>query len=136
MKIIYLKISTFRGISMGASHYYAHLIVTEGNNYNKTQLSYQMSQSDADNLNKKEEHPWYRAGETSTRFDTKDLIREAAISYCSELYNDDEYMLVEGDPVYMYDKKYNKILAGLRPVWFDTATNREIDNWLRESQYN
>lgn len=130
MNIVYLKISTFRGISIGAEHYYGKLIFMEP--YLHHELSYTMTQEDAVKLNDKDpDWPYHSEGEKSTRFDSKDLVREAAIKYCTEKWNDDEYVLVESDPISPFNRKRDRILSGIRPVWAYDATDREIDKWLK-----
>ena len=115
MHIIYVKISSFRGISPDAEHYYGGLI--KYNPYSHEELKFKLTASQAAKLNEKDPSwPYWEEGMLSGRFDSKDDIRHAAIQHCTELYNDDEYVLIEGNPVYMFDKKECKILSGLRPV--------------------
>ena len=99
---IFLEISTWAGISLGAEHFYGKL---RNSSFDKTvELLRKLTTVECIHLNKKDNYLGlrYREGELTERFESPDLIRTLAINTWKEHYPDGE-ILVEGsciaDPV-------------------------------------
>lgn len=70
----HLEVSTFRGISIGATHFYGRLRGPEIN----YEISKVLTRAEAKELSDKDDFTW-RAGQTTNRFDTRDDVIAAGI---------------------------------------------------------
>lgn len=83
--IVTLEITCWKGMSIGATHYYGHLKGYIGEEYKSVELEYKMTASQAAKLNKKDEQltrssgGLYSRGSVSTRFDTEEQIIKLAL---------------------------------------------------------
>ena len=102
--VIYLKITTWRGMSLGAVHYYGKL---NSNNYDdkSIELRKKMTSHEAAKLNKLHGYgSLYKAGSSTEGFDTKDEIIELAMREFKNHYPNVR-ILILGDAVYSEPKK-------------------------------
>ena len=78
--IINLYITTWKGISEGAEHYYAELQGPHETNYKKVELYDTLTPHQAAQLNKKNnERNLYKAGQSNVGFDTYEAAIQAGI---------------------------------------------------------
>lgn len=91
--VAYVNISSYSGISIGATHYYGKL------EYNDQfeELNYEMTKDQAQKFCAKDPSDLftYREGETTTRFDTRDSVIAVALGRIKE-YPDIEILLEGG----------------------------------------
>lgn len=108
-KIVHLEIRSFRGISIGATHYYGELKGHVDGHYKSVDLEYAMTAQQAKALTKKdfEERGYqrmrYSPGDMYAGFDTMDDVRAEAIRQYKTHFPKAE-MLVEGHAAY-YERK-------------------------------
>lgn len=130
-----LDITSFRGWSIGATHYYGKIsMVGLGRrHFRPCELTYAMNGADAAKLNEKESEPIYEAGMITNRFDTKDLVRAAALAWFDANANLNADILTEWHSVHAWDAAECSILH-CPPE--DTArlarsSDRDVDDFLR-----
>lgn len=91
---VYLEITTWQGISLGATHYYGKLVYGA----ECIELTHSLTATQAAKLGRL--HDWtYREGDRSPHFDMKEEIIELALSTYKEHFPD-AYLLVLGKPCY------------------------------------
>lgn len=79
ISIVYLEITSFRGMSIGATHYYGKLVCP---NANSVELCYQLTKAEVDELNARDRTMCYREGELSIRFSTRsDIINLVLVDW-------------------------------------------------------
>jgi len=75
MTIVFLEITSFIGISLGATHYYGKLVGDVDGKYNKADLKRTLTAAGADGLTERHGDGYaYRAGQAVENFDTKEEI--------------------------------------------------------------
>ena len=103
MKILHVKITTWAGMSVGATHYYGDIVFPYEDHKDDIKLTFLLTKRDVLLLHKKERMyaPSYRTkyiiGEESSRFDTKEEIEKAGIKYYEENLKKKYLLLVRGD---------------------------------------
>jgi len=113
---VYLKITSFRGLSLGAVHYYGELRAR--NPYRCVELSNTLTVASAKRLNKQRRdefrgEDWnYRVGMKVNGFDTQQEIIDLAIKTYKTHFQD-ATILIRGDPVYAEPQE---IIDGKRSV--------------------
>lgn len=83
-----LEVSSYCGISVGATHVYGHLVTFDP--HEKIELTRKLTAQDAEKLNKGEDDHFgaYKEGDDTQRFDTLRELRELAIKTFREKYPD------------------------------------------------
>ena len=111
MKILHLKITTWAGMSIGATHYYGDILFPYDKHKEDIKLSFILTKRDVLLLHKKERmyalsyRTKYIIGEESSRFDTKEEIEKAGIKYYEENLKKKYSILVLGDSGIMEPQK-------------------------------
>jgi hypothetical protein len=111
MIILHLEITDYL-YSIGATHYYGHIVFPFKEKYGQlglperveenVELGFELTRTDAEALNKKErsyapDHRCvYKVGERSTRFDSPKLVEIAGIKYYNEKLKEKYPLLVLG----------------------------------------
>ena len=90
--IVYLDITSWQGMSIGAEHFYGALIHS-GDTYQKIEVEGKMTSKQAKALSKKDDFP-YRAGSRTTRFETREEVIEAAKIVFAEKFPGIEFLVV------------------------------------------
>jgi hypothetical protein len=102
MKILHVEITTWAGMSIGATHYYGKIEFPYDDHKDSIELNFILTKRDVILLNKKERMyaPTFRTkyiiGEPSSRFDTKEEIERAGIKYYEENLKKEYSLLVLG----------------------------------------
>lgn len=82
ISLAYLEISSYTGISIGATHFYGKLIFYNGDKREDHELRRELSASEARLLNKIDDFASYRPGQSTERFDSReDVIAQAVTEY-------------------------------------------------------
>lgn len=130
-----LDITSFRGWSIGATHYYGKINMTgvAWDHFRPVDVHYTMTEADAAKLNEKEDHPFYEAGMQTTRFDTKELVRAAAIAWFDENADSKADVLADWHSSHVWTSKDCQILRCPPAVLerLGALSDREIDDFLR-----
>lgn len=91
ISILHLEITSWQGISIGATHYYGRITFPFEEKEKDIELGFQLTETDVRNLNRKERDFYalsyrtrYHVGERSIRFDTQEEIKKVAIEYYGE----------------------------------------------------
>ena len=96
MNIITLEISSFTGISLGATHYYGMICFEDmRGNLVKHELEYKISTSEAKRLNKIDGGGW-KAEMTTSRFESKGAVIQSAIEWFQKHFPKQDAVLVIG----------------------------------------
>jgi hypothetical protein len=125
-KRVVLEISTWRGISIGAQHYYGKLHWYDADDeYQTHEITRILDKESAFKLTKQknsgraEDYQWfdYEAGDESTDFDSRQEIRDIAIATYKEHYPEAN-MLQEGrwavcDPQEVIDADDKELMKGI-----------------------
>ena len=104
MNKVFLDISCWAGISLGAEHYYATLTINDHPNYSQHRLNKVLTEKDAAALNKKDKCAiaLYEAGELSDRFDSESEVIKLAMATWKKIFPSGEILLLGssavGDP--------------------------------------
>lgn len=98
-----LEISCWKGISLGATHYYGSLVGYNNEEYCRYDIEKVMTQADAKRLSKKDSFK-YREGNKTTRFETKEEIRQLALAQWKQLFPNGT-VLLEGRSAYADPQK-------------------------------
>jgi len=98
-RIVYLDITSWQGMSIGATHYYGKLRGYIGKEYKTVELEYTMTARDAARLNKIDRDPgfgdyFWAKGEKSSRFETEEKIEAVAIATYKAHYPDAIFLAV------------------------------------------
>ncbi len=100
MSIVYLKISTWQGISLGATHYYGELVMSAGEDYRVIELKKSLTKRQAAKLNKAADMDWlYEPGDQYHGFDTKAEIIVLAVKTFRDHFPGAD-LLILGNPAY------------------------------------
>jgi hypothetical protein len=122
VKVAELRISTFKGISIGAEHWYGKLQYSEPfrsswssndpTNFKTVTVERAMTAEEADVLTEKDGFGWL-AGDMTSRFDTIELLDAAAIPIFEKHFDPTEDLLVRtySSGQWQYDR-HRKVLAG------------------------
>lgn len=148
MSVIHLEITSFRGISPGAIHYYGQVRPAYDSHYDrengkrkyiKDELKYVIEQKHIDMMDELcDPRDWERwmweVGNETGRFFSKEDVIEAAIKLFNEKYDPNVDVLTTWKSVYMFNRTKDKFLAGSKDVIarvnsFDT--DRTADFFLR-----
>ena len=101
LKIVYLEISSWAGVSLNAEHYYGKLVGHDADGeYLSFEMEWPLSQKMATQLNKKDsirgtDHFRHKSGNPTYRFDTSDEVKEWAISTWRDRFTDSD-LLIDG----------------------------------------
>lgn len=122
--LVLLDISTFRGISIGAEHYYGkfsvypkfrEIVKSDGSishqsstsdprhKYDRYEIKRKLSQKEAIELNKKDDGGFFtssfgfKKGDETTRFDNKDQLMLAALRKFRELFDPEDILVIKND---------------------------------------
>ena len=141
MKAVYLRITSWAGVSIGAEHFYGSL--TCNSPHSKVEVSKPMSQEEVDTLNKKDNWDSYKVGDLTERFDTEDDVRQRAIEILKVHFPDCE-LLFEGSsccsdpckvviaPEPMFTEG-NRLYAAAKKIGFwdndEKAMHKLADEW-------
>ncbi len=91
IKRVHVHVTTYRGISPGATHYYGRLVCTGGDPYDH-ELRHLLSKKEAAEMNDGEsslsEFMQYEVGEESTRFSTRSGVIDAALAEWKDFHAD------------------------------------------------
>lgn len=105
MRVVLLHLSTFRGISIDAEHWYGEMTYRPFDNGRwssddprnfKQRVMKKMTQADADTLNNKDGWDYFQEGEETNRFDTIPLLLEAAKPMFREHFDATTDVLIAG----------------------------------------
>lgn len=122
-KIVYLEITTWIGVSLGAMHFYGELVGYIDDEYTKVELKRKLTSAAVKELH---EYGWssVRAGDLFHGFDTRDDIRDEALATWQEHFPA-ALVLLEGRSAIGNPQK---VLAG--PEDFKTRVNQ----WYEEDK--
>jgi hypothetical protein len=123
--VVYLVITSWQGISLGAEHYYAKLKGDAYGEYTTYDLHKVMTEEDAEILRKKDDWRHYKAGSLTDRFNTKEEARESAILALPTAFPH-AVALLEGNPAYVEPHyclwvKNLAYIEKLNKVWKDAT---------------
>jgi hypothetical protein len=151
MKILHLEITDLL-FSMGATHYYGHIVFPSESKKENIELGYTMSKADATALNKKEKmyaagyRATYHAGDRSTRYDTKEQVIASGIKYYDEKLRNKNTILVVGRSGVIEPKKvigYHlktplqiKLITEINKIAAEYHYNDDCDTEHNKSLYN
>ena len=97
--LVYLEITSWRGISIGAIHYYGSMVVCNGK-LTKTPLMRKITKAAQIELARQDggdRHlSLYPVGSETERWRSKDALRRAAIRWFNKRYSTEDSMLIEG----------------------------------------
>lgn len=120
---VYIEITSFIGVSIGAKHYYGHLIGYKDGEYTSIELYNCLSAREARKLNR---DSWFdaafREGDMYAGFDTKDDIINLALVKWKH-YFPDASILVLGDIAY---GKPQEVLVGPEDY------KKQINEWAEQ----
>lgn len=141
--LVRLAVTTFRGISIGAQHWYGTLHVSckrdsKGTTrfgykawshpHDEVELKYVLTEEQAAILREKDSDPhWPQAGEETARFDTRDQVYAAARQAFKELYTPDDLLVSEG---VNKNRDYYIAMEGLKTGEFNMVPDRDQWTWL------
>lgn len=123
MKVVKIDMTTFRGWSIGAEHWYGKLSYrlpfkgswssTDPTNFKPIELKRQMGEEEAKMLSEKDGYEWL-AGEETTRFDTPEQLDAAGLLVFNELFDPNEDILIRvfNDSVHWKDDRFRKVVGG------------------------
>ena len=97
-------ISSYRGISINAEHWYAKAWRDDGSRLEEHDANRRLTSAEAADLNDKDEAVGtrYRTGETSKRFDTREEALAAGVIKVHEAWRHDG-PIEEGSPIYEHN---------------------------------
>ncbi len=125
LKFVYLEITSWVGLSIGAEHYYGKLIIS-GTREKSVDLTKKLSDRECFYLNKKDSLSGiirWKAGQTTKRFNTEADLERLAIKIWKKKYPKYDALL-EGrssilDPQKPLDARKKVVLNKLRKFWID-----------------
>jgi hypothetical protein len=97
--LVYLDISTWRGLSIGAVHYYGQL-KSYGKSYRQIVLMRKVTPAVVDELTDADGNCSYKVGWETERWRSKRALRQAAIRYFKKHYPIEGALLIEGQSAY------------------------------------
>lgn len=92
-KIIYLKITSYKGFLAIASHYYGTLIQAYGER-KRVEVQYRLSAALARKMTREDEGFTWREGSLTTRFESREDIVPAAIELYEERFPDADLLIL------------------------------------------
>ena len=118
---VVLEISSWAGMSLGAEHYYGALIGYINDEYTKKDIEKPMSEEEAEKLRVKDDWKYYKKGSPTTRFDTKQEIREIALVTWQTIFPNAKALL-EGhsssaEPMKVLWVKHPEYTDELNKIW-------------------
>lgn len=131
--IAYLHLTTFAGIAIGASHYYAELKMGD----DSFDVTKKINAAEAKNLNRGDDFNSYRVGMKCSRMISKDVALKWGIKLFHEKNVDDQFkVLIVGDRyisqaseiLFMENKKHMKELNKMWSV-IEQAYDKAYDPW-------
>lgn len=96
---VYLEISSWIGISIGAIHFYGKMKCSDGDEFKSIEMLHPLTISQARELNKNEKYRLYDAGDMYYGYDSKNEIRKQAIETYKDLFPG-ATVLIEGHIAY------------------------------------
>lgn len=90
-----LKISSYRGISIGAEHWYPVLNARTVPR-REIEVLRELSAEDIDILNKKDRVDHWKIGDTTNRFDTREDAKQAALTIWDAVHAPGDALVMEG----------------------------------------
>lgn len=94
--LVFLKLTSWRGVSIGAEHWYARLEWSSGRREVQREL---LTAAEVQALNEKDQHATYRLGDTSHRFDLRWHALAAGMRAFAHEFERGSVLLL-GDPAY------------------------------------
>lgn len=141
--LINLRVTTFRGMSIGAEHWYGHLHVQGKSDRNgatrmgfgawkhpvgDTELKRVLNAEEAADLREKDgDDYWPQAGDKTGRFDTRGEVKDAALE-AFKLYSHDDLLVTESGGQTL-------ALAGARMDEFNAVPEHENWQWLNDNGF-
>ena len=116
-EIIYLEITSWAGISLGAIHYYGKLKQSHNLCLKSIEIQKKVTQKEADYINKKDRFANYKAGYLTDRMDSKQEVIDLAIKLCKKQYPQFKVIVIGKS----YIVQPQKVIFG--PINFKTKTN-------------
>lgn len=97
--IVCLEVTSFRGLCIGATHYYGSLKPRRaGGEHQRIRLEHPLSDYEAREANRVDGVPdGYQEGEMSERFSSEDAVISRAEQVCAFLFDEDEVVVVMCD---------------------------------------
>lgn len=138
--IVYLRIYSYRGLSIGASHYYAELKGYDGNDLIVHNLEKTLTPHEAAKLNDGSEYGLlYKAGQKYNGFNSEEELIKLAMD-CFKTTFPDARILIRGDGVYYEPQKVlwcerQEVIAEVDSMiaeceklgWFDNGNTKAVD---------
>jgi hypothetical protein len=91
--IVYLEVSSWTGISIGATHYYGKLTCGD----KRVDVKYKLDSTKASMLNRKDRVKTYRVGDDTNRFDSEHDVIEKALPIWRSFFPKG-ILLIKGSP--------------------------------------
>lgn len=133
--VLYAKISSWVGLSIGATHMYCNLCWEDEKGYHKIELHRNLTQEDADILNKKDKVDFYKLNDTTNRFDSEEQIYETIIDYVKHS-NVPFKLIVKGDNFYAEVQEAiwgpEKIVKKINKLYKEYEKYQYLDNYTPE----
>jgi nitrous oxide reductase len=101
---VILELSSWAGVSFGATHYYGKLIGYIGEKYTSHEVKHKMSAEFAVELSKKDDWSHYKEGLETNRFNNPIDVRHGALTILKEIFPDC-HVLLEGNFAYAIPQK-------------------------------
>ena len=118
---VVLEISSWRGISLGGTHYYGVLVGYIGDEYVREEIEKPMTEEEAKKLRKKDDFKYYVAGSITDRFDTKQEIREIALAKWQTIFPNAKALLegqsADAEPMKVLWVKNPEYMDELNEIW-------------------
>ena len=129
---VYLEITTWQGLSIGAEHYYGKLCGYNKGEHISVELKKVMTREDARILNKKDSAHCWEEGETTDRFDTEEGIKKIARKEWKKHFPQAKIVVegregvIEPQPIFVGPSDYKRKIN----AWAKKA--EEINYWDNE----
>jgi len=142
--VFYLDVHTYQGVSIGAIHYYGKMKLSDycseesiippcGVDF-KIELYFKMSARDAKSLNKHDNYRTYKAGNYSSRYETKEQLIEQSINIMKVHFSNG--LLIKGDntyceafPVIYYPPTFDKAAARMNELSKMAKADKNWKEW-------
>lgn len=133
MTVYFLQVDTFRGIAIGASHYYG--AIYNYNEYEKIEdLYYILEQEHVDAFKKTDRDFDFEVGEESFRFWSERDVDKAAIAWYESNCDPEVDILVRWNPVHHFEKGEHSILRAPNLKELRRMSAEETDEYLRKAR--
>ncbi len=141
--LVVFELSTFRGISIGAEHWYGTLRASSKSDRDgiirggfgawvhpaeKVELKRPMGEEEAAYLRDKDDFDLWQAGDLTSRFNSKEEVEAAALAAFAEHFAADDLLVKDRRDVM-------KAIAGPRADEFNALHERDQWKWLHESGF-